>query len=217
MTKLLIMMILILAQGCAGYRFSQQGNPLAQYGISSLSIPMFYNLSNQPELSGVFTRKASELFSDFPDLKVVSGLSTETDAVLIGILHSQEKIFQSQVPTVRSSAEFLAPKAIGEKRKDFSVPSATSLRLQVQYVIIKKPTEAELALLRSELGAHIPAQDKVIVNERLPLEIVFNRDFFDEEATAVIGTHNAGIQRKSVEAMATQATAQFRDLILYAF
>lgn len=96
--------LLCFLLGCSGYRFTQQDNPLSQYGIESLSVPMFYNYSNQPHVSGDFTRETYRLLTSFSGLRLVSGYSAATDAVLIGIIKSPEKIIQTlQATSLRDS------------------------------------------------------------------------------------------------------------------
>ena len=91
------LLILIFITGCSGYRYTQQDNPLSQYGIQSLSVPMFYNYSNQPEVSNNFTRETYRLLSSYHGLKLRSGYHQESDAVMIGIIKSPIEIPSTDV------------------------------------------------------------------------------------------------------------------------
>jgi hypothetical protein len=208
--------ILCLLAGCSGYRFTQQENPLSQYGIQSLSIPMFYNYSNMPEVSGEFTRETYRLLTGFSGLKLMSGYSSNSDAVLIGVIRSTERLTESMRPMNLRVAKQQAPNAV-EGRDEFYVPGTNSLELHLQVIVIKKPTEEEIALLRSGIGNQIKSTSKVIFNERLTLNGQYTREIMDNEGTQVIATQNSGAQRRTVRGLAESAATSIRDMILHAF
>lgn len=214
MHKLLIFLVLF---GCSGYRFSQQENPLSQYGIQSLSVPMFYNYSNLPEVQGDFTRETYRLLTGFSGLKLINGYKNESDAVLIGILKTPEKISETIRATNLRVAQDKAPNSLGTKREKFYIPGTSDVNLYLHIIVIKKPTEEELALLKSGIGDKITTNSRVIFNEYLPLRMVFTREVLDNEGTEVVGTQNQGVQRKSLKNLAEQAAVSVRDMILYAF
>lgn len=202
---------------CSGYRFSQQDNPLSQYGIQSLSIPMFYNYSNLSESHIDFTRETYRLLTGFSGLKLVSGYSKGTDAVLIAILKSPEKAME----TIRSSnprlAQEKAKSSIGSGRQDFYIPGTSDVVVYLHVIVIKKPTEEELQLLRSGIGDKILTNSKVIFNEMMPLSAQYTREVLDNKGTQVVGTQNIGVQRKVLQGLAEQAAVNIKDMILYAF
>jgi hypothetical protein len=210
--------ILLLACACSGYRFTQQDNPLAQYGVKTLSVPMFYNYSNFSEVSGHFTKEVFRLLTGYSGLKLKSGYHQDTDAVLIGIIKSPEKMMDSLAPGNLRVAQLRASEAIGEKRQNFYIPGTSEIRLSLQVILIKKPTDEELTLLRSGLSDKVRLTSKIIFNETLPLKSQFTREVFDKnEGVEVTGTQNGGIQRKVVRGLAEQAALSVRDMILYAF
>lgn len=203
--------------GCSGYRFTQQENPLSQYGIHSLSIPVFYNYSNMPEVSADFTRETYRLLTGFSGLKLMSGYSPNSDAVLIGIVRSRERSVESMRAMNLRVAKDQVPKAVGSTRQSFYIPGTNEMELFLQVIVIKKPTEEEIALLQSGIGDQIQANSRVIFNERLPLRAQYLREIMDEPGTDVIATQNAGVQRRTVRNMAETAAISIRDMILYAF
>lgn len=213
----IVFAFLLCLSACSGYRFSQTNNPLAQYGVDSLSIPMFYNFSSLPEASSSFTRETYRLLSGFTGLKLKSGWSHSADAIMIGIIRSPETMMQ----TVRSStprvAKSVAPNTLKNSRPEFYVPGTSEVSMSLQVIVIKKPTEEELQLLHSELGPQIPTSAKIIFNERFMLSASFTREFFDNEPGAVVATQNAGALRRTRETMGVQAAELIRDMILYAF
>lgn len=207
----------LILSSCAGYRYTQADNPLRQYGIDSLSVPMFYNYSSLPEVSSSFTRETYKLLSGYSGLKLKSGWNKSTDAVLIGIVRSQDKLSDTLRSENQRVAQAAAPDAIGTERPEFYIPGSTNVTLSLQVVVIKQPTDEEIELLQSELGPKIPPQGKIIFNETLPLTETFLREVFDGEATSVVGTQNAGALRRTKDSLAVQAALQIRDMIFYAF
>jgi hypothetical protein len=212
---------LLLITSCSGYRFTQQENPLSQYGIGTLSIPMFFNYSNQSEVSNHFTRETFRLLTTFKGLKLKSGYHPEADAVLIGIIKSPEKIALTLKPNNLRVAQGRAGNAIGNKRQNFYIPGTTEMSMFLQIIVIKKPTDEELSLLKSGIGNEIKMNSRIIFNETIPLRTQFTREVFDKsdnsDGVNVIATQNAGIQRKSIMSLAEQAAISVRDMILYAF
>jgi len=207
----------LVISGCSGYRYTQTANPLQQYGVNSLSVPMFYNFSSVPEVSSSFTRETYKLLSGFSGLKLRSGWSNNADAVLIGIVRSEEHVSDVLKPENLRVAQGVAEKSIGTSRQEFYIPGSTRARLSLQVVVVKRPTAEELALLQSEMGQVLPAQGKILFNERFPLEASYYREVFDGEATSVVGTQNAGALRRAKDTLAQRAAEQIRDMILYAF
>jgi hypothetical protein len=214
MAQILVLFFLI---GCSGYRFSQQENPLAQYGIRTLSVPMFYNYSNLAEVHSDFSRETYRLLSEFSGLKIISGYGPQSDAVLIGIIKSPAKIADTIKPSNLRLAQDKASQAIGTQRQSFYIPGTSDVRLFLHVIVIKKPTEEELALLKSGIGDQIKSTSKVIFNEMIPLNIAYTRELLDESGVQVVGTQNAGAQRKVLKSLAEQAAINVRDMILYAF
>lgn len=211
------LLFIFLLIGCSGYRFTQQENPLSQYGIQSLSVPMFYNYSNLPDVSADFTRETYTLLTGFSGLRLQSGYHPDMDAVLIGIIKSPEKLTETMRRGSSRVAQTATPNAIGTERRKFSVPGSTVLSLSLQVIVIKKPTEEELALLKSGIGDQVKLTSKIIFNDTIPLTAQYTREYLDSPGTEVLATQNAGVQRKTLESLSRQAAIQVRDMILYAF
>ncbi|WPU66141.1 hypothetical protein [Peredibacter starrii] len=211
------LIILLMLAGCSGYRFSQQENPLSQYGIQSLSVPMFYNYSNISEASGEFTRETYRLLTGFSGLKLYNGYKSSSDAILIGIIKSPEKMYDSLRPNNLRVAQDKAPNSIGTTRENFYIPGTTDVQLYLQVIVIKKPSEEELSLLKSGIGDQVRTNSKIIFNEVIPLKMQYTREILDNQGTQVNATQNFGAQRKTIRTMAEQAAVTVRDMIFYAF
>lgn len=217
MTKFCFILLCFIISSCSGYRFQQQDNPLSQYGIQSISIPAFYNYSALPHVGAEFSREVYAMMAGFPSLKVRSGFDNSTDAVMIGIVKSPEKLRNTTRAQNLRVAQSQAPKAIGNTRKEFYIPGTTNVQLYLQIIVIKHPSEAELELLRSGLGEDVRGSDKIIFNETLPITQSYTREIFDEEAVNVVGTQNKGLQQKTIMTMAERAAESVKEMILYAF
>lgn len=208
--------MLWLLCSCSGYRFSQQENPLSQYGINSLSVPMFYNYSNLGEVSADFTRETYRMLMNFSALRLHSGYDKDSDAVMIAIIKSPDKLANTAATSSIVVAKEKTPDAVGSREK-FSVPAATTLSLFINVIVIKKPTEEELALLKSGIGDKIKLTSRVIFNDTIPLTTTYTREILAKDGIDVNSTQNAGIQRKIVKNLAETAATSIRDMILYAF
>lgn len=185
---------------------------------------MFYNYSNLPEVHADFTRETYRMLSAFSGLKLNSGYKESSDALMIGIIKSPEKIADSLRPTALRVAQTKTPNAIGTQRQNFYIPATTDVQLFLHVIVIKKPTEEELALLKSGIGDQIKSTSKVIFNELIPIRTVYTREVLDTtengtvtNGTQVVATQNAGVQRKVLKNLAEQAAINVRDMILYAF
>ncbi|HLW56412.1 MAG TPA: hypothetical protein VKY27_03450 [Bacteriovoracaceae bacterium] len=211
------LLFLVFLLGCSGYRYGHPDNPLSQYGINSLSVPMFYNYSNLPAVGPEFTQQTYLQLMSFSGLKLNNGYSNNTDAVLLGIIRSPEKLTETLRAGSIRVAKSKAPDAIGDKRQAFYIPGNTRVILYLQVVLIRKPTEEEISLFHTEISPQIPLSSRVILNEMIPLSDSFVREVMDREGTQVIATQNSGILRKKVKSMAESAAETIRDLILYAF
>jgi hypothetical protein len=212
-----IIWLLCLLAGCSGYRFTQQDNPLSQYGIETLSVPMFYNYSNLPAVSAEFTRETYRLLTGFSGLKLINGYKPSADAVMIGIIKTPEKIAETLRPLNLRVAQDRAKESIGPGRGKFYIPGTTDVSLYLQIIVIKKPSAEELALLQSGIGEQVHKNSRVIFNELIPLKYTYTREILDGAGTQVIATQNQGVQRKSIKELSMQAATSVRDVILYAF
>ena len=209
--------MLLFIFSCSGYRYGHPNNPLSQYGINTLAVPMFYNYSNLAAVGPEFTQETYRQLMSFSGLKLISGYSEKADAVLIGIVRSPEKMNETLRAGSIRVAKNQTPDAIGDKRQNFYIPGSTTIQLYLQIVLIKKPTEEEIGLFHTELAPQIPLSSRVLLNEFLPVSESFVRELMDNEGVQVLATQNSGVQRKKIKMMAVSAAETIRDLILYAF
>lgn len=213
--RVIILTMFCLLTSCAGYRYQEKNNPFAQYGIESISIPMFYNKSNHSNISSVMTKEIYLMLTKFKGLKVYSG-DKQADAVLVGIVDSREKLSQSRQGSNLRSVENAAGELIGENRGDFYIPSQTNVTANLRVILIKKPSKKEIQLMRSSLGKFV-ASSRIILNESIALSGNFTREIYDNESVSVINSQNRSAVKKSLRDMASSAAQNFKDMIIYAF
>lgn len=178
---------------------------------------MFYNYSNLSEIQADFTRETYRLLMGFSGLRLVNGYNKSSDAVLIGIIKTPEKLADTIRPTTLREAQKAAPEAVGPQRQKFYIPATSDVQLFLQVIVIKKPTEEELALLKSGIGDQVQSTSRIIFNELIPLRSQYTREIMDNVGVQVLATQNAGVQRRSLKLLAEQAAINVRDMILYAF
>lgn len=213
---LLSLFMLLAFSSCADYRFQQQDNPFAQYGIKSLNIPIFYNHSNFPNLASPFTREIFRMLSGFKGLKIKSGKRT-ADATLIGIVTSEDSVLASRTSGNLRSVKNIYGQDYLSKRNDFYVPIQSAVGLKLRIIVMKHPTDEEIKILKAGIGKGQLVSSKVIFTETIPVTGSFTREIFSDVGNQVIGTQNRGGQKLIVQKMAKNAAVTFRDMILYAF
>ena len=212
---------------------------------------MFYNKTPFPSVAGPFTKNIITLLGQFPGLKVTSGLSKDTDAVLIGIVNSPST--EQLVPDRKRDSLSLNGKRYTDdsvdlknslqNRNAFYLPSAMTLNFQVRLILLRRPTELELELARSELASHLVPHSTLANNSKIKEDwkknkIIFNVNYSvgagvaietganpldssgqisGKAPSAVNLTHNRKRVDDAVDLMALNVADQFKHLVLYAF
>jgi hypothetical protein len=211
-----LLVLLFICASCAGYSFKEKNNPFSQYGIKTLSVPMFYNHSNFSNLSGVFTQKIFHTLTDFKELKLYSGAQA-TDAILIGIIESPEKMKDAVVTESRTnSSNIYEEDVLGTNREEFLIPNVNSLRLKLRIIVVKHPTLEEIKFLQSKLGEKA-LSSKIIFNEVIDLKTNYTFTELESGGVEVLGSQNRGVKKDSLRKLATSAANSFKDMMLYAF
>jgi hypothetical protein len=215
--KFSLAIFILFLSSCAGYQWTNKTNPFARYGIRKLCIPTFLNQSTLSGPSVSFTSEVMKMLNTFNNLEVQGGFSSDCDGVLIGKIKSSSTLAATVTNQEIRVAKTIADQSIGGVRGDFYVPAVTKIGLQVQFIVIKRPTEEELKFFLSNYADRIISGQKIVFNELISIEERFNREIFDGEATVVNATQNRGATKKSINQLALNAANTFRDMILYAF
>lgn len=210
---------------CSGYRFSRNLNPLSQYGIKKVCIPMFVNRTTLGGgIAPIFTKSFKMLLANYKNLKVCSqeepGL--DADAVLIGEILSPRSLRETYRVNQRVFTEDIDDLDDElSNRNPFFIPRTNSVRVNLRLTLVKNPSVAtykELEMLPEALRAKHP---RVIFDHNMPLKTSFTREIFGFEGENLGGvtnfSQNRGKRVKSYYALAQSAAKNFQELVLYAF
>ena len=215
-----ILLIILFISSCAGYKYRDKENPFMQFGIKSISVPMFYNHSNFANVEGVFTKEIYNTMLDYKGLKLLSG-QKNTDAVLVGIIETRDRRRDTVLPNAILSMENVYGNDVfsedgAKKRDDVFLSTSNQITMTLRIIVIKQPTKEEIVFLSKKIGEKAIGS-KIIFNEVITLTGSQALKQLRGESIKVVGTHNRGIARNAIEGMALSAAARFKDMILYAF
>lgn len=218
--KVFLFFFTSLVISCAGYHFNTNNNPLIGYDIKSISVPMFINRTNIPALNTYMTKEIVFVLNEFSGLKITSGENENADAVLLGILESEDQYNK----TFKDSETLFTDRDIKESignRPPFYYGSKTTYKFQVRYVLIKRPSNSEIELLTSELGKNIKVHPKIVLDETLDVSGNFSRAISPNvnasDGGQVNFVKNKGLLIKSLQDISISAAKDFKQVVLNAF
>lgn len=210
-----LFILIALFSSCAHYRLKDKNNPFAQYQISKLYIPMFYNQSNFPGVNGILTQKIYQTLAQYNHLKIVSKAS-EADAALVGIVESPQSMREAISTNSTKSAKNTYSEVLKDTDKDYIIPSVNEVNLSLRIVLIKHPSKEEIDFFQNPKTKNIMSS-KIIFNQSISLSEEYNIKELQGEATKVLGSQNRGVQREAISDLTDVAAEKFKEVILYAF
>ncbi|MBF0297186.1 MAG: hypothetical protein HQK51_00580 [Oligoflexia bacterium] len=214
-----VIITLFSITSCSNYKFKRTTNPLAPYGVNTVSIPMFLNKSSVPNVSGPITRTIINSLLQYPDLKVYAGDWKKCDGILIGIITSSPTI--SGALASGGSGEIKPGDGTIGNRRSIIVPTATTINLTLTLTLIKDPTHKDFDFIISTLGKYIYNHPKAVFTESIGMTGTIGRvndtGIGTNSSVVTNFTKNRGMQDKVIHDMAEQAATNFRNIILYAF
>lgn len=210
------LVLIFLLSSCAGYKFQERTNPFGDYGVKSISMPIFYNKSNFVNINSYITKEVYKVLEGFKGLRIYAG-KEKADAILIGIVRSPKRMSDSMSSVGYRSAENATNDTLDtNKRDDFLIPTSSTLSLNVDLYLIKNPTDKEIQLMNSSMGKFL-VNSKVIINENINVSANFIREIYKTEYSDITGTQNRGAKKATLQIMAEEVARSFKDNILYAF
>jgi hypothetical protein len=219
MKKFFVLFLIFIFSGCSSYQVVNPVNPFSQYGIKKLAIPMFYNKSSVNGAAQLMTKEFYQAMSSIEGLTLVSGKDKSADAVLVGIVQSPgatNQLRETVVPSQLRQADQVTPNAVSGRRQ-FYVPTQSTINLRVRVFVVKRPNAKEIELLQTELGAKVNAQGKIVFNEEFVVSEVFDHDIRDGSSNSRNFTQTRGGRNKALTTLSRQAADNFKEMILYAF
>lgn len=212
--------ILFLLTCCSGYRVRDNGNPFARFGIHSVAIPMFVNHSGLPNVSSPLTKEITLMLSRFTKLKIYPGEYEDADAVLVGMITSNQYLRSVVTTNTHTYITGNLKKSIGP-RNEFYVPRTSNISLNLRLVLIKGPSKNDRKLIESNLQHLINANPKKILNESINLKGHFSRTVHDnisnDSGGVVNFTKTKKIMESTIESMAKSAASTFKHVVLNVF
>jgi len=216
--KMTILFILFNFSSCTGYHFRQVQNPFSHFGIRSISVPMFVNKSIVPNVSSIFTKEIHLLLSRYSGLKVYSGMRTDTDAVLLGIVSSSPRM----TDVFGQNEKKFISEALLSGRKPFYVSSSTLYKLNLRVVLLKRPDMRLIKFIQGPLGDYVKQGPQIVLDESFPLTSVFTRAVSGQgskgpESRTVNFTKSKAWFRITLKELAKSASDKIRKEVLNAF
>ncbi len=220
MNQLLIILLIACLASCSGYKMVKRGNPFEDESISSVAIPMFINKSSYPGMSGPFTREITSLLSSFPKLSISTSSSSNSDAILIGIIEGPKRHAHAFQTTATKYTVGELEESIGD-RSQFYLPTASTFTVNLRILLIKNPTTADRKLLTSEVGKKLHGHPKLIFQRTMTYNPSFNRESKDTINADSGGIVNYPKTRRyfdqTVERIAKQSAIDLQELVLNVF
>lgn len=215
-------LLLLSVVSCSGYRFINRTNPFQDYGIKSISIPMFKNTSIIPGLEGYVTQEIYNVLSRYPGLRIISGEDLSADAILVGVVGSAQKRYDTYT---KASSLFITEGSdlggsIGQRSR-FYLPNTTAYQAGLRLVLIKNPTKSLIDLAKSELGGQMVKSPTIIFTETIGLSSAHSRAILAnqsvDEGGVANNTNTRQIFRESLRSVAINAANSFKSLVIDAF
>lgn len=222
MKMLIVHLGLILSLfSCAGYQVKKEENPFKIYGVEALAVPMFINRSAFPLIAGQMTQEIRLMLNQFPGLELFSGEGGEgADAVLVGIIDSPKNLRDAMKTTGTTFVSGDLKESIGD-RPAFYLPTQAQLRVDVTFVLIKRPSQEDLELLESEMAPYLINHPKILFKEVMNLNRSFSRaiesNLGPDDGGIVNATRNKKLVELEMKNMAESAALQFKRVVLNAF
>ncbi len=211
---------LVFLASCAGYHFNTNSNPLIGYDIKSIAVPMFINRSALPELAAPMTKEIMLVLNDYSGLKVLSGDNESADAVLIGIIESNDHLHEVVKTSQTLFTDNTIKTSVGN-RSPFYYPVQTTYHLSFRMILIKRPSKEEMELLTSDLGQYMKVNPKVVLMDQFSLSSTFSRVVGETVSLQSPGSvnfvKNKGIMEKSIQETSVRAAQNFKQVVLNAF
>ena len=218
--KIVILGLLaLLLSSCAGYHFRRHSNPFVWYGVKSITVPMFVNQSILPNVAGPITKEIVMKLNRFPNLDVHVGETGDTDGVLVGIIYSSDELNNVLAPSGSSFTKGTLTDSIGARR-NFYLPTTTTINLKLRLVLIKRPSFEELNAVQSNPNTPMRTA-KIIFDKTLDLSHSFTLRAAERTTMDSAGvtnfTFNKSLIDKGIRTMAEDVAKTFQEVILDVF
>ena len=220
MKSALLLILSTILTSCAGYKVVNDKNPYKEWGILSISIPMFINRSSIVGVSPHLTESIKRVLEEETSLKVYAGNDGKSDAVLVGIIDSANQYRELYKTTTSKYISGNLEDSIGE-REPFYIPTQQKYNLNITLVLVRRPRTEDMKIIESELLKHLYVGGKFIFNKRIDLSGSYSREIkstTNPDHGGIVGFTNAqGNLQRSYKSLGDAAARIFREEILNVF
>jgi len=210
-------LFLFILSSCAGYKFRRDSNPFLSQGVRSVAIPMFVNRTSLPSVSAVYTRAVHDVLSSYADLKVNSGDIENEDAVVLGIVSSaRDQEIKVTTSTLMNQDQI---DQIGN-RNAFYLPTAADFSLNIQLIVLKRPTKEEIDFFVNYFKFSKSAFPRTIFAKTIAVSggYSINNEVGDINTVGPLrGTQTRGNLIKSIEDSSIGLTNELREVLSNAY
>ena len=216
---ILFLFISLFLSSCAGYKFRNQSNPFTSQGVRSMAIPMFINKTSLSHITPAYTKAVHQVLSSYSDLKVNSGSIENEDAVILGIITSKNDVNKEVRYSNSTLMNTEQQDTIGE-RNAFYLPTSGVYDLNVQIVVLKRPTKEEIDFFVNYFKFSKSSFPRTIFSKSFTVSgsyTIENEVGGIDSSAPVRGTKNRGNLRKSLIDSADSLAESLREVLANAY
>ena len=199
--RYILLLSLMILTACSGYKKVYRVNPFSEYNINSISVPIFVNYSNISGIGPILTQDFIKELAHYRKLTVYSS-NKNSDAVLIGIIDSAEKVSQRSETAIRSYIEGDLKKSIGN-RPEFYLPLTTVYKAELKIILLDKKS------------------NKIILDRNFAINGSFTRSLEETLNVDSPGVTNFTKTKysfiKSLRESSSRISKEFRNVVLNVF
>ncbi len=210
--------VLLLLFSCSGYKIVKNENNFKKYGLKSISIPMFYNQSILPNVTGSFTNAFSRELNTIKNLEIKSPNSTNVDGYFVGIIRSSQTEKNVIKRGLSARIKDIAP--LNAPLNENLVPLSNSLVLTLEIYLIRRNASSQSLISRIREKNHpelLNQHPSIILKRLIKIDTNFVREFYDGANSVVNATQYQGTLAKVVEREARKSAIDFKDSVRNVF
>lgn len=213
---------------CSGYHLKPRHNPMAHFGISTLSIPLFINQSRFPNAGALMTQEFIQVLSESSDLSLSTVLDPQADAVLIGVITDQGRTQHTLKGSAWRSSQSVAPlntskaipqangEVVNQVRDEFLIPSRTDVSANLKLILVRGASLAQYQYLLQASEDRRKEID-IVYEVNIPLNFSYELDLTDGPSAAVSATKSRSSEALMFDVTSRQAAQNFKQTLLELF
>jgi len=195
-----------------------RSNPFEARQIKKIAVPVFINRSIFPQVEGKITQQVRQVLKKYDGLTLTtSDAGNSSDAVLVGIIESP--VLARNTKTLSNYYNINTQE--GANRRSLVLPRRSQYNLTVRFILIYRPTEEELDLVKGDLAKHLVSNGKILFNYSLNGSGAYDLSLGNNVGPNGIGaanaTNNLAKYHLSVDTLAVSIAGLFEQTIINVF